>query len=361
MSKPDRVTSALTKLLDNSDPALVATAAGKLADLRIAKLGNEKSENKVGPLRDEIAELKKSLTAAPASLGAVTAEKDSLTLLVTELQPLADRLPIVETELSELKSSVAADRDAMRKELLFTAEAKLREAKNFEERARIKFTTDALSYSVREWQAMAAQSSMPDFWSEDARNHSALFWAAWMPEEQAVVWCGLAKSYGPENPGSRAFIVRVLETTIPQYSADSSVVTSNHQVSFVTALAQKMGILSEVTEEIETLKARKFNEYQMKMNVVREQQQIEMTRLGYGRSPIGQGAESESSTVPLSEHVLGCCCVSCGGTGIPDHLRTDTSLGTAKVVRSEDINEPSPMSVAARAMEREERVKKEAE
>ena len=72
-------------------------------------------------------------------------------------------------------------------------------------------------------------------------------------------------------------------------------------------------------------------------------QAAQQALLGIGRTPIGITEQPESS-VPVSEHVLGCCCKSCGGSGLPEHLREDLTLGTITPRMEQDMNEPRPMT-----------------
>src|SRR5579863_7077425 len=62
-------------------------------------------------------------TAASKLLPAITAERDALLARVNELQPLADRLPAVETELADLRTNFDARVADARKELVDEATA----------------------------------------------------------------------------------------------------------------------------------------------------------------------------------------------------------------------------------------------
>jgi type I restriction enzyme, S subunit len=152
MSKPDKVTSALTKLLDNADPAVVVTAAGKLTDLRIAKISADKNEQKVGPLRAEILELKKKLATAEEALPAVTTERDTLLTEVSALREQAAKVAPLETELADLRTNFDSKVADMREDLVAESQEYCWKAERAENAAKDKMAEAQRQFGITDIQ-----------------------------------------------------------------------------------------------------------------------------------------------------------------------------------------------------------------
>jgi hypothetical protein len=86
----------------------------------------------------------------------------------------------------------------------------------------------------------------------------------------------------------------------------------------LVAMAQKFGCLAEVQDRVDQRHAAILAQQHQDNTRSLQHQQEDLARMGYGRSEIA--APAPVSSVPLSEHVLGCSCKLCGG----DAVRNDS-------------------------------------
>jgi hypothetical protein len=318
--------SKLNELANSQDPAIAVQAVTRLADL---ELQQSRAESKVGPLREELAMLRKKLLAANDSLRAVTSERDQLAAKVAEWQPQIERLPAVEEELAALNKSLDSTKDAMRAELLTqaaaertAAERSLWKAQNIHAEAQAKFDRDALSHSVKEWQRRIADQSMPDFWDAASRKHSALFWESWPSfsdvPNKAGVWVVLANRYLIPDSEFKKFAMDVLISSGPQYATDQPVTVEHLEAkrSFVLAAAEHWGIREELEGVADDEKLRRYAAWMEHAADMRQAADARAQRLGYGREELLPASEGAGYNGP---HLDGCCCRRCNG--VPPHLQ----------------------------------------
>ncbi len=317
MSKPDRVTAALTKLLDNADPAVVATAAGKLTDLRIAKMGTEKSENKVGPLRDEIAALKKSLAIADASMAAVTAERDALAVQVAELRPLADRLPAAESELAELRAQFDMRVADLRDELVAEAQRHFWDAQRAENAATEKLREADNKVSASGWRELRATVAdllakhsvpMPDFWATSATMPSAFWTLFGWSEAKARIYTAYKAGYKEPTEAFKAHAYRILTEGLPTFPMlvqqtengpqpiypereQKPIADLGVRTECIREMCQRFNCLTEIQARVDERQADELGQHLRNTANSLQVQEQELSRLGYP-------AQSENHLLP---------------------------------------------------------------
>jgi hypothetical protein len=306
MSKPDRVTAALTKLLDNADPAVVATAAGKLTDLRIAKMGTEKSENKVGPLRDEITALKKSLATAESALKTAQTALDAANAELMPLREQAAKFATMETEYVELKTNFDARIAAMRTELVAEAQRHAWDAARAENAAKETLKTAQAQFGARGQQILldfvqklVEQFSIPEPDTETLpAGISPLVLTLWGHTPiRAQLMIAYAKSFPTPDENFKNTLFRVLRAGLPIYknmpTADP-VPDLAVKREVLIAMAQRWNVLIEVQRRVDEEQVRRQGDAMKNQTYELHEQQKELARRGYGRTDIGVPQESET-------------------------------------------------------------------
>jgi hypothetical protein len=233
------LTEQLTKQLESKDAAERTQAAASLTAIHVAETDadsrNRTSDNdakgredKIGPLRLEIKTLSKQVADTEASLIAMTAERDTLAAKIAELQPLADRLPVVDQELAALKSSFDARVAEMRAELVAEATAKLSKAEAAQRAASEMLKENERRFSAaggaefmeRLTKLVEAHDIQLDFWSESptlSPSYYELF--GWTPTK-AKLWTGLRFSWQTDTEGFRQAALKAFIDAQPTYPGE---------------------------------------------------------------------------------------------------------------------------------------------
>jgi hypothetical protein len=281
----------------------------------------------------------RSETAASKLLPAITAERDALAAKVVELEPSAIRLPEVTAQYDELKSNFDMRLSEARKELvadaqkkLWAAEAKERAAKETLNSAQSAFGQAGLQLLLDQVKKIVEQHSIPEPDLESLPvGISPMFITIWnRTPTYARIMLGYVQSYkeGSESFKSHAF--RILTANLPTWGVVSPNQADDEPLRFeyaqttesipdlgirrecVLALAQKFGCLAELQQRVDQRQAEVLGQHLRQTAADLQAQQIAMTQNGaYGREAINVQPEQAVTSVPLSEHVLGCECSVC--------------------------------------------------
>jgi len=289
------------------------------------------------------------------------------------IRPLVERLPAVQAELAELKATFnqrVADRRtellAEAAQRLSRAEAAEREASHKLQLVEANYTKGALleTFDLLRTLVESASIPMPDFWSASP-NLVPAFWTLWgWSPAKARVYVSYRKSFPELTDGFKQHALSMMIAALPKFDqampeTESRIDNFAERLECLREMCVRWNVLDEITKRVEAENMARAGLHLRHHNASMQSQEAEMARLGMGREPIAIQPET-TSTVPLSEHVLGCCCVACGGMGLPDHLREDPWLGTKQEIPEADLNEPNRevLEISSSVIEREERAKK---
>jgi hypothetical protein len=314
--------AAIEKGLE-SDSAGERTAALKAAaDLLNPNLGELQTRIKQGEDR---------LDEAKNSLKEITAERDGLVARVAELQPLADRLPAVEAELSTLK----ADNDQWKEEQVkllvadaqqqrFKAERAERQANATLIEAQSRFGQAGLQILLDEVAKIVEQNRIPEpeLVSLPA-GISPLFLTLWgYTPTRARIALGYAQSYKEPSEGFRQQLLRVMLASLPTYegaSPSETIIDRDIKQAVLTAMAQKWNVLTAVQREFEQIQSQRQGEFIRHNTMMLAAQQSDLAVQGYGRTEIG--VAEPSVTGYSGPHDENCVCGRPGCRPLPAHLR----------------------------------------
>jgi len=332
----------LEKLADSKDEKIASSSLAELTKLHISEIEIEAREDRIMPLREEIAELKRKLATAEESLSPVTTERDVLLAEVSGLREQAAKFAPMETEYVDLKTNFDARILDARKELVAEAERhswdaqRARNEMKFQlDEAREKFGQAGLQLLLDETKKIIEQYKVPE--PDPAslpHGISNLYLTLWgRTPRYASVAMAFAHITEP-TPAFKEQVYKVLSVGLPisptliMPSVDEQLRNENAQPHYVypkrdpvpdlaerrevlTAMAIKFNCLDEVQARVDQKHAEIIGQQRQENTASLQRQQTDLARMGYGRSEIA--APVPVSNVPLSEHGLACSCPLCGG------------------------------------------------
>lgn len=342
MQREIKLQAQLEKLAESKDEKVAGRAVSDLTALHIAATEAESREERITPLRTEIADLKKKLAAAEESLTPVTVERDALLAEVVALREQVAKFATVEAELIDLKTNFDARILDARKELVAEAERhswdaqRARNEMKFQlDEAREKFGQAGLQLLLDETKKIIEQYKVPE--PDPAslpHGISNLYLTLWgRTPRYASVAMAFAQVTEP-TPAFKEQLYKVLSVGLPisptliMPSVDEQLRNENAQPHYVypkrdpvpdlaerrevlTAMAIKFNCLDEVQARVDQKHAEIIGQQRQENTASLQRQQTDLARMGYGRSEIA--APVPVSNVPLSEHGLACSCPLCGG------------------------------------------------
>jgi hypothetical protein len=283
---------------------------------------------------------------------------DAANTRIAELEGIAVKVPGLEAELAELKFNFDTRLSEARVELTGEAAQKLslaerveRQATNLLQDAERKFSQSGLESLMDAMRGIVSEYKIPapDMWSLPTNTNPLLLtlWPDEWPIRRATLWCAFRKGWTADTPGFREAALRVFIAALPAYGQsasayDDAVSDLPIRVECFTELCRKFNCLDVIQRQVDQVHAARYGEHRQRQLANLASQEIENAKHGAGRISIQ--AEEPASSVPLSEHVFGCCCKACGGSGLPSHLREDLSLGTSTPRIEQDMNEPRPLT-----------------
>jgi hypothetical protein len=280
----------------------------------------------------------KAEKSAAALLPAVAAERDTLLARVAELEPLvaqAAALTTLKTGMDEWKAEQRKLLTDEAQQHRWAAERAQNNTKYKVDEAQEKFGQSGLQLLLDEMKKIVEKYEVPE--PDPAslpRGISSLYLTLWgRTPKYARVAMAFAQITEP-TPAFKEQVYKVLAVGLPvlpnvvmpawdhpngevryNYPKPDAVQDLAERREVLTAMAIKFGVLQEIQDRVDRRHAQIIGQQCQDNTAFLQRQQEDLARLGYGRSELGV-VEQAASTIPLSEHVLGCGCKLCGGNGV---------------------------------------------
>ncbi len=379
------LTERLTKQLESQDAAERTQAAASLTAIHVAETDadsrNRASENdaqgrqdKIGPLRLEIKTLQKAVKTHDEALKKVETQRYGAQLLNDFAMPKVERLKAVDQELQSMRQTYADEKAAIIEAVTHESRQQLRAAEQKEADVKARQAALDKEYSKAGLQEMieaikACGVGDGNFWSA-AAPRAAQYWALIHNWDivRASVWCTQAKSWRDDcdGEGFRSRAVAILDQKSTRYSEDDTpqvIPNLDLLCEFYKARAQKFGAAcwADIEKRVYALHDVRRAEWKRKSVEQLDQQMENAARAGMGRTPIAFAPVVQESSVPRSEHLLGCGCIACGGAGmrevpsdyIPATPESREFLRAEANVDFDDPNIPVELTPALEAAQKE--------
>lgn len=297
----------------------------------------------------ETEEAKAAATIATenAALEAANTELAMLREQVAKVAPLEEQLTALRAGQDEWKAEQLNLLTAQSQHQLALAEKAEREASHKLALIESNYSQPAMMATFDLIRGLIEQANIPqpDFWSAPP-TLAPVFWTLWgWSPAKAKIFTAYRVGYPSCTDGFRAHAFQMLSLTVPTYGVETHrepVDNFAERLEVIREMCQRWRILDSLTLEIEQIHASRYGAYRQSQLANLASQEIENARHGAGRVSIQ--AEQPASSVPLSEHVLGCPCNLCGGSGLDERLREDLTLGTSTPRIEQDLNTPRPLT-----------------
>jgi hypothetical protein len=306
-------------------------------------------------LQKQVKQAEDAREVAETALIPLTGERDTLLARVNELQPLADRLPGVEAELSTLKAG--NDEWKAEQHKLLVAEAQQckwdaqraeRESKEALKTAQAEFTKkgyDALLDAMRDLVA-ANKISQPDIWNLP-KNVNPIFLTLWQnwTLTKAQYFVALTQGYPEPNEGFRQMLIRCLTAALPIYGGIKPDPVENLAVKteVLMMMCQQPrwnGVLESAQRQVEEEQIHRQAAFLRNHYADLAAAQHASSLRAEGRTPIS--VEEPVSVTGYTGECIDpehCCCPKHKGlAGLPPHLYDEGWLGNKPTEKIEDIN-----------------------
>jgi len=329
-AQAERLRARLEKLADSDDPKIASAATSNLTTILAAELAAKTKEDSILPLRAEIVELKRAAKAAEEALSPVTAERDALLVEVSGLREQAEKSGPLQAQLDAMIAENAAWKAAQHELLVaenqrycWDAERARNDANEKLKSAQRQFSTTGLEALLAEMRRLVEVHNIPqpDIWALP-ENVSPLLLELWgWPRIKAQIFVALTRGYPEPTESFRQLLIRCLAAALPIYEGrpPDPVENLSTKLEVLRMMASRWpGVWESAQRQVDQVQVQR-QALAMQNNVMSlAAQQQDLARMGYGREPIA--VQESASSIPLSEHVLGCCCKHCGGTGRPSDL-----------------------------------------
>jgi hypothetical protein len=308
---------ALKKGLESESVALQTAAIKATADMLNPNLGE---------LQTQLKQAQDRLSESKSLLNETQAERDGLLPLreqAAKVAPLQEQLDKVLAEQTEWKAEQTRLLTGEVTQKLFAAQAVLRASEETLREANNKVSSSG-------WQELRAtladliaryEIPQPSFWETSNAMPSAFWtlWPDWTPR-RAAVWCALKSSWSTDSPEFRAAALRVFlaaHEVFPGEPPRDVVPDLAERKSFFEVQSKRFGngCYEEIAKQSEAYRIQRHGQFLRNHNLQLAAQQNDLATQGYGREPI-RVEEKSVTGCPLSEHVLGCPCMLCGGRDI---------------------------------------------
>jgi hypothetical protein len=267
-------------------------------------------------------------TAASKLLPATVAERDTLLARVNELEPLAAQLPDMTAQYNALKTDFDTRIAAMREELV--AEARQREwaaaraenaTKDRVGEAEAKFGREGLQLMLDFVRKLVEQFSIPEPDTETLpAGISPLVLTLWGHSRvRASLMIGYAKSFPTPSEDFTNTLFRVLRAGLPQYEGMAKadpIPDIDVKRDVLVSMARSWNVLDEVQRRVDAEQVSRQADFLRNHYAQMHSEEQASALRGEGRTSIVP--EVPASSVPLSEHLIGCGCRACGGSGRVD-------------------------------------------
>jgi hypothetical protein len=304
----------LEKLADSKDEKVASKAVSDLTTLHISETEIEAREDRIMPLREEIAELKRKLATADELLSPVTTERDALLTEMSGLREQVAKFATVETEFTELNSNFDAKILEARKELVEEAQRHSWDAQRAEnnmkfklDEAKEKFGQAGLQLLLDEVKKIVEQYKVPEPDPTTLPKGISSFYLTLWGRSPSYAHVAMAFAHITEpTPAFKEALYRVLSVGLPaegvlvmpdwrdehgephrDYPKPDVVPDLAARREVLTAMAIKFGCLQEVQDRVDQKHAEILGHQREEQLASLSRQEADLQRLGYGRSPIG--------------------------------------------------------------------------
>jgi hypothetical protein len=338
MAEETEVTNKGGRPAKDTPPQTVAEVRALMSKELVRQLPDRFRLQGLSRLLDSLeADEQKAEKSAAALLPAVVTERDTLAARVAELEPLVAQV----AELATLKADMDSWKAEQRKALVAEAERHSWDSQRAENRtkdtlaeAQEKFGQAGLQLLLDEVKKIVEQYNIPE--PDPVRlpkGISCLYLTLW---GRTPKYARVALAFAQFTEPTRRFkeeLYKVLSVGLPvsptvihpawdDENAETTYVYPKPDVipdlaarrEVLTAMAIKFGCLGEVQDRVNQRHAEILAQQHQENTASLQRQQEDLARMGYGRSEIA--APAPVSNVPVSEHVLGCCCRACGGNAV---------------------------------------------
>jgi hypothetical protein len=270
-------------------------------------------------LQKQVKQAEDAREASDSALKTAQTALDAANVRIAELQPLVAQV----IELTTFKAGIDEWKAEQVRALTEEATQKLWTAQRAEHAAIEKLREADNKIANSGWKELRATLAdliarhavpMPDFWETPATMPSA-FWTLWgWSETKAKVYTAFKIGYTEPSPAWRQQLLRHLKATLPlqQFAGaepPAPIESLSEKLDCLTEMAKRWNVWPEIAREFEQAQVERQAEYLREHYAMMQAQSNDAALRGEGRTPIVP--EEPVSSVPLSEHVLGCQCGVC--------------------------------------------------
>jgi hypothetical protein len=269
-------------------------------------------------------------TAASKLLPATIAERDTLLARVTELEPLVARVAELETFKATNDEWRAEQVRALTEEATKTlwvserarneAEEKLREADN-------KVSASGWTELRKTLAELIARHGIPqpDFWATSATMPAA-FWQLWgWSDTKARVFTAYKMSYPTVSESFKAHAYRILAEGLPIFPMliqqtengpqpiypereQKGIADLGVRTECIREMCQRFNCLEEIQKRVDERQAAELGQHLRSTANSLQVQEQDLSRRGYGRSPVAVQPESSTGFTGECIDPANCCC-----------------------------------------------------
>jgi hypothetical protein len=283
----------------------------------------------LGELRAKIKELEDRAAKAEAALSAITGERDLAQGILCIAIQAALQGSVAKAELSALKADFDAKISEARTELVASAQAHEWAAARSEHAAEDKLKEAQAQFGARGQQILLDQVKRifeenhvaePEDLTTLPAGISPLFLTLFGHSPiKAQLMIGYAKSFPAPDENFKNTLFRILRAGLPIYkdmpTADP-IPDLAMKKDVLVSMAQRWNVLTEVQRRVDEEQVRRQADAMRNHYAQMHSEEQASALRGEGRTSIVP--EVPASSVPLSEHLIGCGCRACGGSGRVD-------------------------------------------
>ena len=270
------------------------------------------------------AQEKDAETAASKSLPAVVAERDAALAKVSELEPIAAKVAELETFKATNDEWRAEQVRVLTEEAnkqRWAAERAENNAKSALKEAQLQFGARGQQILLDFVERLIEQFSIPEPAPETLpAGISPLVLTLWGNSAiRSQLMMVYSRSFPEPSEAYRQTLLQLLKTTLPLQNfagmePPAPVEHLREKIEVLRSLGQKWpGVLADIEREFEQMQVQRQAEYLRNHNAQMSALEHDEALRGAGRTPLGQ--QAPVSSVPISEHLPGCPCRACGGSG----------------------------------------------
>lgn len=263
----------------------------------------------LGSLRNEIKSLTKHAEDAEAALNVVQQQRDTAQAILVIACQSALQGSAAKAELADLKTNLDSKIVEARKELVSSAQEHEwkairaeNSAKELMESAQRQFSTTGLEALLEAMKRLVEfhKIPMPDIWHLPHDVNPLLLELWGWPRIKSQLFVGYTKSYPEPTAEFRQLLFKYLRARLPIHGTMPDPV---EHLGVRLEVMQMMcarwpGVMESAQRQVDELEAQERGQAMLNNGRLLAEQQVELSRRGYGRSEIGVPQESETQTDP---------------------------------------------------------------